>query len=140
MRAEQALQREQEQAKSKKMETMVSFGTAILGAFLGRKAVSSRSATRFGTAVRSAGRMRKERMDVARAQQTAAAVKHEMDALDERLQSDIDSLDATFNPAEEELVEVTVKPQSTNITLEAFGLTWMPYRKDAGGRLSPDWK
>jgi chromosome segregation ATPase len=140
MRAEQALQREQEQAKSKKMETMVSFGTAILGAFLGRKAVSTSSATRFGTAVKSAGRMRKESMDVARAQETAAAVKHEMAELDERLQSDIDSLDATFDPADEELEEVSVKPQSTNITLEAFGLTWMPYRKDAGGRLSPDWQ
>ena len=79
MRAEQAIQREQEQAKSKKMETMVSFGTAILGAFLGRKTVSSRSATRFGTAVKSAGRMRKERLDVARARETAAAVKHEME-------------------------------------------------------------
>jgi len=139
MRAEQAIQREQEQAKSKKMETMVSFGTAILGAFLGRKTVSSRSATRFGTAVKSAGRMRKERLDVARARETATAVKHEMDALDAHLQSDIDSLDAAFDPADEALEEVMVKPQSTNITLEVFGLTWMPYRKDAGGRLSPDW-
>ncbi|MDH4012370.1 MAG: ATP-binding protein, partial [Desulfobacterales bacterium] len=140
MRAEQALQREQEQAKSKKMETMVSFGTAILGAFLGRKAVSARSATRFGTAVKSAGRMRKESMDVARARETAAAAKHEMGELDERLQRDIDSLDAAFDPAAEELDEVTIKPQSTNIALEAFGLTWMPYRKDAGGRLTPDWR
>jgi hypothetical protein len=140
LRAEQALQREQEQVKSKKIETMVSFGTAILGAFLGRKAVSAGSATRFGTAVKSAGRMRKESMDVARAQETAAAVKHEMGELDERLQSDIDGLDASFDPADEELEEVSVKPQSTNITLEVFGLTWMPYRKDAGGRLAPDWQ
>ena len=139
MRAEQVLQREQEQAKSKKMETIVSFGTAILGAFLGRKAVSAGSATRFGTAVKSAGRMRKESMDVARAQETAAAVKHEMVELDERLQSDIDSLDTTFDPAGEELEEVTVKPQSTNITLKVFSLIWMPFRKDAGGRLTPDW-
>jgi hypothetical protein len=140
MRAEQALQREQEQVKSKKMETMVSFGTAILGAFLGRKAVSATSATRFGTAVKSAGRMRKESMDVARAQETAAAVKHEMGELDARLQSDIDRLDVAFDPATEELQEVTVKPQSTNITLEIFGLTWMPYRKSADGRLAPDWR
>ena len=140
MRAEQALQREQEQVKSKKMETMVSFGTAILGAFLGRKAVSASSATRFGTAVKSAGRMRKESMDVARAQETAAAVKHEMDKLDERLQSDIDSLDAGFDPAGEELEEIALKPQSTNIALEAFGLTWLPYRKSADGRLMPDWR
>jgi hypothetical protein len=140
LRAEQALQREQEQAKSKKMETMVSFGTAILGAFLGRKAVSAGSATRFGTAVKSAGRMRKESMDVARAQETAAAVKNELAELDERLQRDIDNLDARFDPAGEKLEEIMIKPQSTNITVEAFGLTWMPYRKDAGGRLAPDWQ
>jgi hypothetical protein len=140
MRAEQAIMREQEQAKSKKMETMVSFGTAILGAFLGRKAVSTRSATRFGSAMKSAGRMRKERMDVARAQETSAAVKQDMAELDERLQADIKSLEATFDPATEELEEVLVKPKSTDITLDLFGLTWMPYRKDAGGRLSPDWQ
>jgi hypothetical protein len=140
MRAEQAVQREQEQVTSKKMETVVSFGTAILGAFLGRKAVSTSSATRFGTAVKSAGRMRKESMDVARAQEMAAAIKHEISELDERLQSDIGSLDATFDPASEELEEVSIKPQSKNITLEVFGLTWMPYRKDAGGRLAPDWQ
>jgi len=140
MNAEQALQREQEQVKSKKMETMVSFGTAILGAFLGRKAVSATSATRFGTAVKSAGRMRKESMDVARAQETVAAVKHEMSELDERLQSDINRLDTAFDPADEELEEIMVKAQSTNIALEVFGLIWMPYRKDTGGRLAPDWK
>jgi hypothetical protein len=140
MRAEQAVQREQEQVTSKKMETVVSFGTAILGAFLGRKAVSTTSATRFGTAVKSAGRMRKESMDVARAQETADAVKQDMAELDQRLQADIANLEASFDPAEEELEEVMVKAQSANITLEAFGLTWMPYRKDAGGRLSPDWR
>jgi hypothetical protein len=140
MRAEQAIQREQEQAKSKKVETMISFGTAILGAFMGRKAVSARSASRIGTAMKSAGRMRKESMDVARAKETAIAVKQEMAKLDERLQTDIDSLEATLAPAAEELQEVMLKPKSTDITLEVFGLTWMPYRKDAGGRLSQDWR
>ncbi len=140
MSAEQALQREEEQAKSKKMETMVSFGTAILGAFLGRKAVSATSATRFGTAVKSAGRMRKESMDVARAQEMAAAVKQEIAELDKGLQTEIDSLEGTFDPAAEELEEIMLKPKSTDIALEVFGLTWLPYRKSADGRLTADWK
>jgi hypothetical protein len=139
MRAEQAILREQEQAKSKKVETMISFGTAIIGAFLGRKAVSTSSASRLGTAMRSASRMRRERMDVARAQEMAEAVKREMAELDERLQDDIDKLEASFDPSTEELEEVVVKAKSTDISLEVFGLTWMPYRKDASGRFSPDW-
>jgi hypothetical protein len=140
MRAEQALQREKEQATSKKMETVVSFGTAILGAFLGRKAVSTSSATRLGTAVRSAGRMRKESMDVARAQETADAVKQQMAELDRLLQDDIAKIEIDLDPAAEELEEVMIKLRSTDITLETFGLVWMPYRKGSDGRLSPDWQ
>jgi hypothetical protein len=140
MNAEQALQREEEQVKSKKMETVVSFGTAILGAFLGRKAVSATSATRFGTAVKSAGRMRKESMDVARARETAEAVKQEIAELDERLRTEIDSLEGTFDPAAEQLEEIMLKPKSTDIALEVFGLTWLPYRKSADGRVTADWK
>jgi len=140
LRAEQAISREQEQAKSKKIETMVSFGTAILGAFLGRKAVSATSATRMGTAMKSAGRMGKEKMDVARARETAEAVRQQLAELETRLQQDIDGLEATFDPSSETLEEVRVKPKSTDITLRIFGLTWLPYRKDIEGRLSPDWR
>jgi hypothetical protein len=56
------------------------------------------------------------------------------------LQSDIDSLEASYDPAAEQLDEVMVKPKSTDITLEAFGLAWMPYRKGSDGRLAPDWQ
>jgi hypothetical protein len=139
MRAEQVLAREQEQAKAKKIEGMISFGTAILGAFLGRKAVSSGSVTRVGTAIKSAGRLSKEQMDVARAQETMAAVNTKIADLEGRLQNDIDKLDAAYDPAGEPLEEVRVNPRSTDITLDIFGLLWLPCRRDPGGRLVPDW-
>jgi hypothetical protein len=140
MRAEQALMREQEQAKSKKIETAISFGTAILGAFLGRKAISTTSATRFGTAMKSAGRIRKERMDVARAQETAESIRQRMAELDAQLQNDIEQLEESFDPSNEILEEILIKPKSMDVTLDIFGLVWMPFRKDARGVLSPDWK
>jgi len=139
MRAEQVLAREQEQAKAKKIESVISFGTAILGAFLGRKAVSSGSVTRMGTAMKSAGRLSKEQMDVARAQETMTAVNTKIADLETRLQNDIDKLDAAYDPASEPLEEVRVNPRSTDITLDIFGLVWLPYRRDPGGRLVPDW-
>ncbi|UCF02138.1 MAG: ATP-binding protein [Deltaproteobacteria bacterium] len=139
MRAEQSVSREEEQAKSKTMATAISFGTAILGAFLGRKTISATSASRMGTAMKSAGRMRKEKMDVARARQTAEAIRNEMNELEMQLQADIQSLEGAYDPASEELKEINLKPKSTNMSLRIFGLAWMPYRKDRGGRLSPDW-
>ena len=139
LRAEQAIEREQEQSKSKKVETFISFGTAIVGAFLGRKVVSASSAGSLGTAMRSASRMRKEKMDVARAHEIAESVKLEMADLEERLQTEIGGLEATFDIADEAIQEVLVKPKSTDITLEIYGLVWMPYRRDASGHLAPDW-
>ncbi len=139
MRAEQAIEREQAQAKSRKLEAAVSFGSAILGAFLGRKAVSSTSAYRMGTAVKSAGRIGKEQMDVARARETAEAVRAQMEDLEGRLQEDIAAIEAAFDPRALDLEEMKLKPKSADIALRMFGLGWLPYRRDAAGRLSPDW-
>ncbi|MBW2514599.1 MAG: ATP-binding protein, partial [Deltaproteobacteria bacterium] len=138
MRSEQAIDRESEQAKATKMQTAISFGTAILGAFLGRKAVSVTSASRVGTAMRSASRVKKEKMDVARAQERAEAIRLQLTELDERLQDDIDRIELSLDTDIEQLEEISIPPKSTNITLEAFGLTWMPFRKNAGGGLSPE--
>jgi hypothetical protein len=139
MRAEQAISREQEQAKSRKVQAAISFGTAILGAFLGRKAVSVGSASRVGTAMRSASRVQKEKMDVVRARERAESIHQQLLELEDRLQADIDKIEFAMDPENEPLDDISIKPKSTNITLEIFGLAWMPYRKNAEGRLSPDW-
>jgi hypothetical protein len=139
MRSQQAIDREAEQAKYGKIQTAVSFGTAILGAFLGRKAVSVGSASRVGSAMRSASRMQKEKMDVTRAQERSAAIEAQLSELEVRMQEDIEKIEFSFDPEFEELEEIRVKPESRDITLEVFGLAWVPYRKNAAGRLGPDW-
>jgi hypothetical protein len=139
-RAEQAIVREEEQVKSKTVSTVISFGTAILGAFLGRKAISATSASRMGTAMKSAGRMRKEKMDVARARETAEAIREQLNQLELQLQGDIQKLEDAYDPASEELKEIKVKPKSTDMSLRLFGLAWMPYRKEVDGGLGPDWR
>jgi len=140
MRAEQAVMREKEQSQSSKIQTAISFGTTILGAFLGRKAVSVGSAGRLGTAMRSASRIRKESMDVQRAQETLETTKLGLAELDQRLEEDIERIEAAFDPESESLQEILIKPKSRDMTLEFFGLVWMPYRRDALSQLAPDWQ
>lgn len=138
--AEQAIAREQDQTTSKKMETAISFGTAILSAFLGRKALSTTSASKMGTAMKAASRVSKEGMDVARAQERAQAIRVQLEELELRLAEDIDKLEASYDPAGEDLEEVRVYPRKSDIHMKVYGLTWMPYRKDIGGKLNPDWR
>ena len=139
MRAEQRVMREKEQSQSSKVQTAISFGTAILGAFMGRKAVSIGTAGRVGTAMRSASRIRKESMDVKRAEEILESTRIQLEELDQRLQEDIERIEAEFDPENEDIQEVLVKPKSSDMTLEFFGLVWMPYRRDVQGRLAPDW-
>ena len=140
MRAEQAVMREEEQLSSKKVETAISFGTAILGAFLGRKAVSASSAGRLGTAMKSAGRLKKESADRERAQETAGAVKAKLAELEQALQADIDKLETAFDPSAETLQETSIAPTPAGIAQEFFGLVWLPYRRDEQGQAVPCWR
>jgi hypothetical protein len=139
MRAEQAIAREQEQASKKTLDTAVSIGTAILGAVLGRKRISSTSATRVGTAIKTAGGARKEAADVARAKQTAEKVRADLEALNQQLEEELDALDTAFDAQAEELEEITVRAKATDVHIPVLALAWMPYAPDSKGRLRPAW-
>ena len=140
LRAEQAIQREQQQSTKRNLDTAVSLGTAVLGALLGRKRLTSSTASRVGTTIRSAGSARKEASDVARATETAQKVRADLEALNAELESEIDALETAFDAQAETLEEVLVKPATTDIHIEFVGLAWLPYRRDAAGRLAPAWR
>ena len=140
LRATQTVEREQAQVKSQGLQTAISFGSAVLGAFLGRKMVGVGSVGRMGTAMKSASRMGKEKEDVARAQERVEAIDEQLADLEAELQSDIDRLEALFDPATVELKETAVNPKSRDITVQFFGLAWLPFRRDSQGHLGPDWR
>ncbi|MDJ0938161.1 MAG: DUF87 domain-containing protein [Woeseiaceae bacterium] len=139
MRAKQAIDRERQQSTKKKLDTAVSLGTAILGAVLGRKKLSSTTATKIGTAIKTAGGTGKEAADVERAEQTAAKVKADLAALNAALEKEVAALDTSFDAQNEELDEIIVRAKTTDIHVPAIGLAWLPYAKDERGRLRPAW-
>lgn len=139
LRAVQAIEREQEQSTKRKLDTAVSLGTAVLGALLGRKRLTSSTASRVGTTIRSAGSARKEASDVARAKETAQKVRADLEALNAALEKEIEDLDTAFDAQAEKLEEILVKPKTTDIHVRLVGLAWMPYRQDPEGRMVPAW-
>ena len=139
MRAEQAIQREKQQSTQKTFDTAISFGTAILGAVLGRKKISTTSAGRVGTAIRKAGSARKEAGDVERAQETAEKVRADLGTLNAQLEAEIEALDTAYDAQTEELSEIPVRPKTTDIHIPLIGLAWLPYRDIGDGRLQAAW-
>ena len=139
IRAEQAIAVQKEQSTKKKLDTAISFGTAILGAVLGRKKFSSSTATKVGSAMKTAGSARKEAADVERAKQTAEKVKADIAALNAELEKEVAALDTSFDAQAEELGEIVVRAKSTDINVAITGLVWLPYTKGEKGRLRPAW-
>ncbi len=125
-RAQQAVDREAEQARGSKVDTAISFGTAVLGAVLGRRKVSTTSASRVGTAMRKAGRMRQQSADVRRAQETVESVKAQLEALQIQFDEEVEALDAVYDAQTEELTETLVRPKSTSIDIRLIGVGWSP--------------
>ena len=136
-RAQQAVEREAEQAKAQKIDTALSFGTAVLGALLGRKRISATSASRVGTAVRKAGRAGQQAGDVRRAKETVASVQAKLAELEAAFEKDVEALDAAFDAQAETLEEVAVNPRATDVHVGMIGIGWFPYVEDADGRLRP---
>lgn len=135
-RAEQAVAREQEQAQAHKMQTAISIGATLLGAFLGRKAVSTSTMGRAATAARTASRTWKESQDVGRATETVEALRQQLQDLEEQFNAETQQLEAAINPMTEALETVSVKPKKTNISVRLVALAWTPNWQGPSGELT----
>jgi len=138
-RASQAVEREQRQAASAKVDAAMGLGSAVLGALFGRKALSSATLGRAGAAMRKAGNMQKQADDVARASESVAAVEAEIARLEADAQAEVDALDSSYDALAEPLETVAVRPRASDVTLQFFGVGWLPYIEDGAGNLAPAW-
>ena len=138
-RAEQAVEREAEQAKGQKMQTAISFGSTLLSSFLGRKSLSLTTLGRATTAARGVGRSMKESQDVGRAQETVAAVDQQLADLDAQFKAETETIEKSFDPQIESLETITIKPTKANISVRLSSLAWAPYWHDSEGRVTPAW-
>jgi hypothetical protein len=139
-RAQQAVARESEQATQQGLQTAISVGATILGAFLGRKAINVSTIGRATTAARGAGRVLKETQDVGRAKESVEAVEQAVADLDAQFKAEADALAASTDPLTEALETISLKPTRQNISVRLVALAWAPCWRNAAGALTPAWE
>jgi hypothetical protein len=124
-KAEESVGKEEQQVSQQKMQTAVSFGATMLGALMGRRAVSLSTLGRATTAARGVGRSMKEAQDVERAQAKLQEVEAEIAALDTELEREIAAVDsASGTNASFEVIEI--KPKRTSVDVRLVALAWQP--------------
>ncbi len=125
-KAEQAVTREQSQASQAKMNTMISVGSAVLGALFGRGKISAGTISKVGTAARGAGRAVQQSGDVARAGETVEALNAQYQELETALQGEIDTLGASFDSQSEQLEEIVINAKTGDVVVPLVALAWNP--------------
>lgn len=138
-RAEQAREREAEQAKAQHLQTAISFGATLLGAFLGRKTISSSTLEKAASAARGVGRSIKESKDVGRAEETVEVLRSRLADLEAQFDAETNALDTEFNADTEILETLTIRPVKTDIVVKLVALAWTPYWEDQQGQVTPAW-
>jgi hypothetical protein len=126
--AQQVVEREQGQARTAQVQTAISVGATVLGALMGRKALSATTLGRATTAARGAGRAMEQQQDVARAKEDVAAAQRDLESLNAEIEQRVTGMDS-----------LALRPTKSNIDVAAVFLVWAPYWKDSAGALTPGW-
>lgn len=124
-RAEERVQREGSQLSQQKLSTAISVGASILGAFLGRKTLSSTNVGRIGSAARNAGRIGRESDDVSRAQESLDVLRQRHTDLENEFEQESARLQTQFDPAAATIDRVQIKPRKSDIDVTLMGLVWV---------------
>jgi hypothetical protein len=138
-RAQQTATREKEQVLHQGLQTAVSVGATLLGAFLGRKGVGVTTIGRATTAARGVGRVLKERQDIGRAEETVEAIRQQLAGLEVEFKAEMTALEAKTDPLTERLETVVVKPKKTHISVRLVALVWVPQWQNPQGKTTPAW-
>lgn len=137
-KAEQAADKQEDQAKKAKYQTAISVGSALLGAFTGRK-ISQTSISRATTAMRSASRTMEQTKDVARAEETIESISKQIKDLQAEFNEEVTNLSEKIDPQTEVLETLVIKPRKADINVQLVTLVWAPYWQDDQGTISQAW-
>ena len=137
LRAQKTLADQQSQASGQTLDTVVTVGTTLLGAFLGRKTVSVTNLNRARTALRSGSRTVKERQDVGTAEQQLESARKQLADAEAEFQEETEKLQAAAAPDALAAVEFTIPPRKSDIAVGNLLLAWSPWRTGADGVPAP---
>ncbi len=123
--AEVKVEKEKADVTSRTTDTIISFGSAILGAFLGRKTVSVGSLSKAATGIKNAGRVGKEKDEVKRAEEKVSGLEEELAELSKELEEQVDELGEAYTADNYEIETFSIKPRRSDVFDLKVCLLWV---------------
>jgi len=130
-RAQQKVEREQAQAKDQSMQTYVSIGSAVIGALLGRKKLSSITIGKAATSMRSASRATRQQADVAHAEESLQSLEERRRLLEADIEQELEMIRLAWSPDAIAVEPIEIPARKTDTTVEQVVLAWVPREPSA---------
>ncbi|MDG2383649.1 MAG: DUF87 domain-containing protein [Pirellulaceae bacterium] len=128
-RAEEAIEREASQAKEANMRSMISLGSNLLSAMLGKKKFSSTNIGRASRTAQGFGRASKQAEDVRRAERKAEEYRNRLADLEADFRAEAAEIREQMDPLKLELETIQLKPRKSDIDIRLFAIVWIPTPK-----------
>jgi hypothetical protein len=123
-RAEDRVERTREAHSEKKLNTALSFGSTLLGAFLGSKKMSVTTVNRTRSSLTKASRLGKSKEDIARAEDELASRTRQYEDLEAQLEQDLEELKTKYAPEALQVETLDLPFRKSDLRFTFFGLMW----------------
>jgi DNA helicase HerA-like ATPase len=120
------VEKEKDQLGQQKMNTAISFGTTLLGALLGRRAMTASTMGRAASTIKGAGRASKEKRDIEMANDTLAALEQRLEDQQQQLESELETIKRNLDIEAMTVETLHIRPRKSDISITSFGLVWLP--------------
>lgn len=122
-RAQAKTAKKQQKAGLQKVQTIISFGSTLLGAIFGR-GMTKGTITETGTSLRRATQISKDSQEVTLAEEEVKEYQKQLQDLEIQMNGEISAL-VTNNPTDNIKVDtISIRPRKSDITVEKVALVW----------------
>jgi hypothetical protein len=136
-RAEQHVEKEKTDVRQAGIQTAISLGATLLGAFMGRKTLSAGTIGRASTTMRSGLRTSKEQSDIAVAAENLDTLRQQKEDLEAEFNMEMQALERSSDPLKQIIETTALRPKKGDINVRLLALLWLPYWKTSQGGLKP---
>lgn len=136
-RATQKVEVEKQQFRQSSFDSVLTIGSSIFGALLGRKTVSKTNIGKASTSMKSVGRAAKQRSDIGRAKESLKSLQADYEAMEEEFEQEADEIREQLNTDSLVFDELSLAPKKTDISIKQFGVIWLPWKVDSTGIAEP---
>jgi hypothetical protein len=132
-RAEERVDREEQQYRDRRAQTVVSLGATLVGALFGRKLGSVGNVGRAASTMKGASRTAREKADIGRAEERFEAYQQRLAKLEAEFEEELERAEDAALGHEIVLEPLRIRSKKADLEIERLYLVWVPTRLDATG-------